>query len=147
MKKWMWFSSGLCVGLVSLSLAVGSVPKSDEGASLSESLSDDTVLYQDLSDIRVNRAKLLDFDGDIASLEAREKRYRERLPLVATSKSRHTKSVKKKRYRRSSRSKARVNSTRQRSQRYQKRTSRNSRSSRGVKARAARRGSNAQIAR
>lgn len=137
MKKWMWFSSGLCVGLVSLSLAVGSVPSGPsipksigEGTSLSESLSDDTVLYQDLSDIRVKRAKLLDFDGDIASLEAREKRYRERLPLVSSrkgAKASHRKTVpgkavKKKRPRRSSRVNARRSSSRMQSRRYRART-------------------------
>jgi hypothetical protein len=75
--KSMWFVSGLCAGLTALSLSMGAVPK--KGA-----ITDDTALYQNLSEIRLPKEKKPSFEGDIARLSALEAHYRERnLPILA----------------------------------------------------------------
>ena len=66
---------GLGVGcLVLSSFARASVPSQSQ-------VTDDTAIYQNLSDIRAERAKDLNVDGDIARLSAIEARYHEKLPL------------------------------------------------------------------
>ena len=74
--KWLWFISGTLTGLVILSIALGSVPVRGR-------ITDDTAIYQNLSDIRVAREAELNFDGDIARLSAAEADYKEKLPSLA----------------------------------------------------------------
>ncbi|MCC7440558.1 MAG: hypothetical protein IT285_02930 [Bdellovibrionales bacterium] len=72
-KKMWWFTLGLMAGLSSLTVAMGSVPKN---------ITDDTALYQGLSEIQAQKTRDLNFDGDIARLTSLESRYRERLPSL-----------------------------------------------------------------
>ena len=76
--KLMWVISGTMIGLTSLSLALGSVPSSRMH------VTDDTAIYQRLSEIKVARETRPNFDGDIARLSDLEPRYREKLPSVAS---------------------------------------------------------------
>jgi hypothetical protein len=64
------------LGLTGLSIALGSVPTGGR-------VTDDTAIYQNLSEIRVARQADLNFDGDIARLSALEGNYREKLPSLA----------------------------------------------------------------
>jgi hypothetical protein len=68
------FAFGTVVGFVALSIAVASVPKRDR-------ITDDTAIYQKLSEISVPRESAPNFDGDIQRLSNLEPRYREKLPL------------------------------------------------------------------
>ncbi|MCM2278234.1 MAG: hypothetical protein NDJ89_09180 [Oligoflexia bacterium] len=70
-KKAWYFSCGLLVGATTLSLSFGSVPRQ---------VTDDTALYQKLSEIRVAKAAQPDFDRDLSRLSAAESRYSENLP-------------------------------------------------------------------
>ena len=70
-----WFAGGLVFGLTMLSIAMGSVPTGR--------VTDDTALYQSLSEIRVAKQQDLNFDGDIARLSSLEDRYREDLPKLS----------------------------------------------------------------
>lgn len=58
------------------SAAIGAVP--EKGRVL-----DDTVIYQNLSEIRAAKEKDLNFDHDIARLNGIESQYREKLPSVS----------------------------------------------------------------
>lgn len=78
LKLW-WFTSGALTGLSALSIASGSVPSKSR-------ITDDTAIYQNLSEIRVAREADLNFDGDIARLSTLEKNYKEKLPALARSK-------------------------------------------------------------
>ena len=75
--KLMWGISGTLIGLTTLSLALGSVPGKMH-------VTDDTAIYQRLSEIKVARETRPNFDGDIARLSDLEPRYREKLPSVAS---------------------------------------------------------------
>ena len=85
-----WFAVGLVGGLTMLSIALGSVPTRG-------TVTDDTALYQSLSEIRVHKQQDLNFDGDIARLSALEDRYREEgLPRLSDRR-RRDKALEKKR--------------------------------------------------
>ncbi|MEO5971695.1 MAG: hypothetical protein ABIQ95_17355 [Bdellovibrionia bacterium] len=73
MKKLMWFGCGMWVGLTILSFAKASVPSGSR-------LSDDTAIYQNLSEIHVKKEAKLDFDSDVGHLAQLEERYHEGLP-------------------------------------------------------------------
>lgn len=73
MKKWKLFNTGTVLGLVTLSLAWASVSKHTK-------VTDDTALYQNLSEIRVPKAAQVNFDSDISKLSQLEVRYKEKLP-------------------------------------------------------------------
>lgn len=73
MKKAVLFKVGLLGGLATLSIAFASVPKADR-------VTNDTALYEKLSEIRVARQGELNFDGDLQRLTQIEARYREGLP-------------------------------------------------------------------
>jgi hypothetical protein len=64
-------------GLTSLSVALGAVPPSRSV------VTDDTALYQHLSEIKVAREGRPNFDGDIERLAGIKSAYRERLPSLA----------------------------------------------------------------
>lgn len=74
-KKLWWFTSGALVGLTSLSLAGAAIPKTGR-------VTDDTAIYQNLSEVRVAKQADLNFDPDIQKLAALEGDYREELPGV-----------------------------------------------------------------
>ena len=74
--KRMWFACGVVLGLTSLSVAMGSVPGR---------VTDDTAIYQNLSEIQVPKAAQINFDQDIAQLSKMEARYRENLPSLASN--------------------------------------------------------------
>ena len=75
MKKLHWFGYGALFGLTSLTVALASVPSRNH-------VTDDTAIYQNLSDIRVARQGKLDFDADIKRLSQLEPGYREKLPAL-----------------------------------------------------------------
>lgn len=77
MKKLKLFGSGLLVGLTTLSIALASVPRAGR-------VTDDTAIYQKLSEIRVAKEADLNFDGDLARLRQLEGRYDEKLPRLAS---------------------------------------------------------------
>lgn len=77
--KWMLFACGFVMGLASLSVAMGSVPKA-KGLSR---VTDDTAIYQSLSEIRVAKQGKINFDSEIAQLNRIENRYQEKLPDLA----------------------------------------------------------------
>jgi len=66
---------GVVFGLTSFPVAMGSVPKHSR-------VTDDTAIYQRLSEIRVPKQGALSFDNDIARLMAMESRYKENLPTL-----------------------------------------------------------------
>lgn len=71
-----WFGCGATLGLLTLSIALGGVPRSDR-------VTDDTVIYQNLSEIRAAKEADLNFDNDISHLSNSENHYREKLPSLA----------------------------------------------------------------
>ena len=75
--KLIWIGCAVVIGLTSLSIAMGAVPT---GRSV---VTDDTAIYQRLSEIKVARESKPNFDGDIARLNGLEPAYRERLPSIA----------------------------------------------------------------
>lgn len=72
-----WFVSGMVMGLTGLTIAKGAVP-------LQGRVSDDTALYQNLSEIRVGKTQNLNTESEIARLASLERRYPEgALPRVS----------------------------------------------------------------
>ena len=74
--KFLMLSSVAVMGLTTLSVAMGSVPSRSR-------VTDDTAIYQNLSEIRVGKEVNLNFDSDIARLSASEGQYREKLPALS----------------------------------------------------------------
>jgi hypothetical protein len=70
-----YFGYGTVIGFVILSIALASVPKHSR-------ITDDTAIYQNLSEIKVSRELSPNFDHDIEKLSALEPRYKEKLPLA-----------------------------------------------------------------
>lgn len=81
-RKWIGFSGGALCGITALSLSMGAVAP---GSVFKGRVTDDTALYQSLSEIRVKKEAKLDFDGDIARLSRSERAYREKLPRLSNS--------------------------------------------------------------
>jgi hypothetical protein len=75
--KLMWVFCGTMIGLTSLSIALGSVPSTTP-----MHVTDDTAIYQRLSEIKVPREARPNFDSDVERLSDLEPRYRENLPSV-----------------------------------------------------------------
>ena len=73
--KLMWFTSGAVIGLTTLSIAMVAVPSTNH-------VTDDTAIYQSLSEIQVRKEANVNFDGDIAQLSQIESRYHEKLPQL-----------------------------------------------------------------
>jgi hypothetical protein len=78
-KRLWWFGYGAAVGLTSLTLSLAAVPNKGR-------ITDDTAIYQNLSEIRAMRERDLNFDQDLARLNNMEARYREKLPLAGPMK-------------------------------------------------------------
>lgn len=66
----LWFGTGAVVGVTLISLSSASVQKNQ--------VTDDTALYQGLSEIRAARERDLNFDGDIQNLARLEDQFREK---------------------------------------------------------------------
>jgi hypothetical protein len=75
MKK-LWIACGSVIGLTSLSITMAAVPPTRSV------VTDDTAIYQHLSEIKVSRESRPNFDGDIARLSSLESGYREKLPSL-----------------------------------------------------------------
>ena len=69
--KSLWFSTGAAVGIALISISSASVPRAAR-------VTDDTAVYENLSEIRVARERELNFDADIQRLSQMEGQYRER---------------------------------------------------------------------
>jgi hypothetical protein len=74
MKHYIWFIGGLIVGFSALSFSKAAVPTRTQ-------ITDDTALYQKLSEIKISKEMMNDYDSDITRLSKIEGRYRENLPL------------------------------------------------------------------
>ncbi|MBI3543865.1 MAG: hypothetical protein HY075_11385 [Deltaproteobacteria bacterium] len=61
------------ITVAGLPMVLASVPRSD--------VSNDTAIYQNLHEIKLTKAKSINFDSDINRLSAQEKSHREALPL------------------------------------------------------------------
>ena len=75
MQKTVWFLGGMLSGLTALTITRASVP-------VTGNVTDDTALYQRLSEIHVKKEAKIDFDSDINNLAQVENRYQERLPSI-----------------------------------------------------------------
>lgn len=89
--KAAWFLCGWMIGMISLSVTMASVPKASQ-------ITDDTALYQRVSEIRVAKQPAPDFDRDIERLSKIQHRYQESFLLKAPMKR-----ISAKKYRNSSR--------------------------------------------
>ena len=78
--KNLWFGTGTAAGITLISFSSASVPTKAPAAG---TVTDDTALYENLSEIRSAREKDLNFDGDIEHLSKLEGHYREKLPSRA----------------------------------------------------------------
>ncbi len=79
----MIFVCGIALGAVSFTLARGSVPPSSSlSAPAPLKVTDDTAIYQNLSEIKVRKQQKPSFDQDIDRLAKMERRYQERLPSL-----------------------------------------------------------------
>lgn len=74
-ERTLWVGCGMILGIGSVSLALGAVPSPGK-------ITDDTAIYQNLSEIRVAKQRDLNFDSDIARLASLERRYQENLPAA-----------------------------------------------------------------
>lgn len=71
-KQLLWFTGGALSGLAMLSISKASVAPSE--------VTDDTAIYQNLSEIRVDKERAPNFDNDISRLSQMENRYQDKLP-------------------------------------------------------------------
>lgn len=78
MKQIFAFIGGFIVGLTALTLSMGSV---DIETPNTQEITDDTALYQEMSEIRTKRTRDRNFEGDVNRLSLMEGGYQERLPL------------------------------------------------------------------
>ena len=90
--KISWFISGTVVGLMFLSIGKAAVPKK-----LKMVVTDDTALYQNLSEIQVQKKPELRFDSEIEGLSKSEAKFREKLPLKKTTSVARNKRIKTRR--------------------------------------------------
>ncbi len=74
MRGW-WVGCGAAFGFTLLSVALGSVPSPSR-------VTQDAKLYENLSEIRAQKIRDLNFDGDVERLSRLESRYKERLPRL-----------------------------------------------------------------
>lgn len=71
-KQLLWFTGGALCGLAMLSISKASVAPSQ--------VTDDTAIYQNLSEIRVDKERTPNFDSDISHLSQMENHYQDKLP-------------------------------------------------------------------
>jgi hypothetical protein len=78
MKKVAWFVGGVLTGLTCLSFAKASIPAGR--------LTDETAIYQRVSEIHVKKEAKIDLDSEVRALDSRESQFREELPLRGAAK-------------------------------------------------------------
>lgn len=67
---WLWFSCGATASVTALTLSSAALPPSGR-------VTDDTAIYQNLSEIRAKRDHKPNFDSDISQLASMERSHRE----------------------------------------------------------------------
>jgi hypothetical protein len=83
----VWFTSGALCGFVMLSISKASisnnkaVPSSADRLATSQ-ITNDTAIYQNLSEIQMDKERTPNFDSDISRLSQMEGRYREQPKLA-----------------------------------------------------------------
>jgi hypothetical protein len=82
-QKLMWFGCGMLVGMMALSVSFAALTPTPTVAPTQ--ITDDTALYQKMSEIKAHKESNPTFDTDIDKLSKSEGRYRENLPILATS--------------------------------------------------------------
>ncbi|MGK5084541.1 hypothetical protein WDW37_14695 [Bdellovibrionota bacterium FG-1] len=75
-KNFWILYGGMVISLTSLSIARGAVPSSVRQMRVT----DDTAIYERLSEIKAGREAKPDFDGDLKRLSNIQPHYREKLP-------------------------------------------------------------------
>lgn len=76
----LWFTGGALCGLAMLSISKASIPTTARNANVPSNVTDDTAIYQTLSEIQVDKERAPNFDSDISRLSKIEARYRDNLP-------------------------------------------------------------------
>lgn len=74
MKKRSLLKTLTLVAVAGIPVVLASVPRSSE-------IANDTAIYQNLREIRIEKIKSVNFDSDIQRLSAQEKAHHEALPL------------------------------------------------------------------
>jgi hypothetical protein len=74
-KQLVWFTSGALCGLAMLSICKAS------NAPVPSAVTDDTAIYQNLSEIQIHKESAPNFDSDISNLSKLEGRYQDRPAL------------------------------------------------------------------
>jgi hypothetical protein len=85
-KQLFWFAGGAMCGLAMLSISKASVAPSQ--------VTDDTAIYQNLSEIQVTKDHAPSFDSDISHLSKMENHYQEKLPGALSNRPALQKSMK-----------------------------------------------------
>ena len=82
----VWFTTGALCGFVMLSISKASISTnsntSADRLSTSSAITNDTAIYQNLSEIQMNKERTPNFDSDISRLSQMEGRYREQPKLT-----------------------------------------------------------------
>ena len=73
----LWVGCGAAFGFTLLTVALGSVPSASR-------VTQDGQLYENLKEIRAQKIRDLNYDGDLERLSKLEGRYRERLPKLSS---------------------------------------------------------------
>lgn len=81
-KKMIW---GCAVVAGMMTLPVSFAALTPTPTALPNQITDDTALYQKLSEIKARKESNPTFDSDIAKLSSSESRYAENLPILAKS--------------------------------------------------------------
>jgi hypothetical protein len=76
-KQAVWFTSGALCGLAMLSICKAS----NTPGNTPSNVTDDTAIYQNLSEIQIHKESAPNFDSDISSLSKMEGRYQDRPAL------------------------------------------------------------------
>ena len=85
--QFVWFTTGALCGFVMLTISKASVStnnahNSADRLATSSAITNDTAIYQNLSEIQIDKERSPNFDSDISHLSQMEGRYRERPRLA-----------------------------------------------------------------
>jgi hypothetical protein len=69
-KQLVWFTSGALCGLAMLSIC--------KASNVPSNVTDDTAIYQNLSEIQIKKERAPNFDGDISNLSKMENHYQDK---------------------------------------------------------------------
>jgi hypothetical protein len=72
-KQLVWFTSGALCGLAMLSIC--------KASNVPSNVTDDTAIYQNLSEIQIQKERAPNFDSDISTLSKMEGRYKDKPAL------------------------------------------------------------------